>query len=103
MRTGIDSPDKEAYFLPIARKARYVTDLPIMLVGGMRSRAVIDRVLEEGSADVVSFCRPLIREPDLPARLRDGQRAATCTSCNQCWPRAGELGISCHYRAPEDA
>ena len=101
-RPGILSPDQEAYFLPIARKARAVTDLPIILVGGMRSREVMERVLEEGSADMISICRPLIREPDLPNRLRDGQPAATCVSCNQCWPREGELGISCHYCPPSE-
>jgi 2,4-dienoyl-CoA reductase-like NADH-dependent reductase (Old Yellow Enzyme family) len=101
-RTGIRSQEDEAYFLPIARKARAVTDLPILLVGGMRSREVMERVLDEGSADMISICRPLIREPDLPNRLRDGQPAATCISCNQCWPREGELGISCHYH-PEPA
>jgi 2,4-dienoyl-CoA reductase-like NADH-dependent reductase (Old Yellow Enzyme family) len=101
MRMGIRSPDKEAYFLPIARKARYVTDLPIILVGGLRSREVMERVLDEGSADLISLSRPLIREPDLPNRIRAGQAAATCISCNRCWPQASELGISCHYR-PED-
>jgi 2,4-dienoyl-CoA reductase-like NADH-dependent reductase (Old Yellow Enzyme family) len=97
-RAGIRSQDQEAYFLPIARKARNVTDLPILLVGGLRSREVMERVLDEGSADLISLCRPLIREPDLPNRLREGQPAATCISCNECWPREGELGISCHYR-----
>jgi 2,4-dienoyl-CoA reductase-like NADH-dependent reductase (Old Yellow Enzyme family) len=96
--SGIQRPDQEAYFLPIARKARQVTDLPIILVGGFRSREVMERVLDEGTADFISLCRPLIREPDLPNRIRDGQAAATCISCNQCWPRAGELGISCHYQ-----
>ena len=102
-RPGIRSQDQEAYFLPIARKARSVTDLPIMLVGGMRSREVMERILGEGSADVISICRPLIREPDLPNRMRDGQLEATCISCNQCWPREGELGISCHYRPESQA
>jgi 2,4-dienoyl-CoA reductase-like NADH-dependent reductase (Old Yellow Enzyme family) len=92
---------KEAYFLPIARKARTVTDLPIMLVGGIRSREVMERILDEGSADMISMSRPLIREPDLPNRIRGGQLEATCISCNQCWPRGRrgvgrELGISCH-------
>lgn len=102
MRTGIDSPEKEAYFLPIARKARYVTDLPILLVGGLRSRDVMESILEEGSADLVSMSRPLILEPDLPNRIRNGQERAACISCNQCWPREGELGISCHYADQAD-
>jgi len=96
--TGIRQPDQEAYFVPIARKARQVTDLPILLVGGFRSREVMERVLDEGSADLISLSRPLIREPDLPNRIAAGQAAATCISCSKCWPRAGELGISCHYR-----
>jgi 2,4-dienoyl-CoA reductase-like NADH-dependent reductase (Old Yellow Enzyme family) len=94
---GIRRPDQEAYFLPIARKARQVTDLPIILVGGFRSREVMERVLDEGTADFIAICRPLIREPDLPNRIRDGQAAATCISCNRCRPLPGELGISCHY------
>jgi 2,4-dienoyl-CoA reductase-like NADH-dependent reductase (Old Yellow Enzyme family) len=98
VRPGIRSQDQEAYFLPIARKARTATDLPILLVGGIRSREVMERILDEGSADYISLSRPLIREPDLPHRMRDGQLVATCISCNQCWPRTGELGISCHYR-----
>ena len=101
-RTGIRAPADEAYFLPIARKARYATDLPIVLVGGLRSREVMERVLDEGSADLISMCRPLIREPELVNRMHEGQPAATCISCNKCWPLSGELGVSCHYVAPED-
>jgi 2,4-dienoyl-CoA reductase-like NADH-dependent reductase (Old Yellow Enzyme family) len=100
MRTGIRRPEDEAYFLPVARQARSATELPIILVGGLRSRQVMDHVLDEGSANLISMCRPLIREPDLANRLRDGQDAATCISCSLCWPRVGELGISCHYVAP---
>jgi 2,4-dienoyl-CoA reductase-like NADH-dependent reductase (Old Yellow Enzyme family) len=96
-RAGIRRREQEAYFLPIARKARYVTGLPIILVGGMRSREVMEEVVGEGSADLVALSRPLIREPDLPNRLRAGQPKATCVSCNRCWPREGEFGIACRY------
>lgn len=97
-RRGILHEADEAYFLPIARKARLVTDLPIILVGGMRSLAVMTGILDEGAADFIALSRPLIREPDLPNRFKAGQSRATCVSCGQCWPRAGETGISCHYR-----
>ncbi len=98
IRKGIRRQEDEAYFLPVARQARHVTDLPIILVGGMRSKEVMESILKEGSADLISLCRPLIREPDLPNRIRNGQDKATCISCFQCWPKEGELGISCHYR-----
>jgi 2,4-dienoyl-CoA reductase-like NADH-dependent reductase (Old Yellow Enzyme family) len=98
-RAGILRREQEAYFLPIARKARYVTSLPIILVGGIRSHEVMEEILVEGSVDLIALSRPLIREPDLPNRLREGQAKATCVSCNRCWPRAGDVGVGCHYAA----
>lgn len=95
VRKDILRPEDEAYFLDAARRAREATDLPIILVGGMRSKKVMERVLQEGSADFISVSRPLIREPDLPARLHEGQEASTCISCNLCWPPPGEYGIAC--------
>jgi len=64
---------------------------------------VMERILDEGSADLISLSRPLIREPDLPNRIQGGQVKATCVSCNQCRPRDGELGISCHYAGVEES
>ncbi|MBN1933999.1 MAG: NADH:flavin oxidoreductase [Anaerolineae bacterium] len=96
-RKGVLHEADEAYFLPVARKARTVTDLPIILVGGMRSLAVMARILDEGAADFISLCRPLIREPDLPNRLKAGQDKATCVSCGQCWPRVRGQSASCRY------
>jgi 2,4-dienoyl-CoA reductase-like NADH-dependent reductase (Old Yellow Enzyme family) len=95
-RAGIRSQADEAYFRPLAQRARSATDLPIALVGGLRSREVMEDVLETGDADFISLCRPLICEPDLPNRLRDGlQERASCISANRCWPEHREEGIAC--------
>jgi 2,4-dienoyl-CoA reductase-like NADH-dependent reductase (Old Yellow Enzyme family) len=95
-RAGIRSRADEAYFRPLARRARSATGLPIALVGGLRSRDVMEEVLESGDADFIALSRPLICEPDLPNRLREGRQAtASCISANRCWPdRPGE-GIAC--------
>ena len=95
IRKDILRSDDEAYFLDFARAARYATDLPIILVGGMRSKDVMERILEEATADFISMSRPLIREPDLPRRFREGRERASCISCNRCWPPPGEYGIAC--------
>jgi 2,4-dienoyl-CoA reductase-like NADH-dependent reductase (Old Yellow Enzyme family) len=92
----IDPGENEAYFRPWARAARAVAAVPIALVGGIRSREVMEDLLQSGDAQFISLCRPLLCEPDLPLRLRRGlQTASSCVSGNRCWPAAGEEGISC--------
>ena len=95
-RVGVGSKVPEAYFRPLARRAKAATQLPVMLVGGLRSRAVMDDVLAAGDADLISLCRPLIREPDLPRRLQNGQATVSaCISGGRCWPSELGQGIAC--------
>lgn len=85
-KTGIVSEEKELYFARAARLYREKIKVPSMLVGGIRSYGVAKRVIDEGLADYVSICRPLIREPDLIHRWRTGDtRRAECISCNECF------------------
>lgn len=97
-RPGIRRAEDEAYFRPLARQARAATQLPIILVGGLRSRQVMEDVLSSGDADMVSLCRPLISEPDLPRRMQQGQERARCISGNRCWPDHADEGIACKCR-----
>jgi 2,4-dienoyl-CoA reductase-like NADH-dependent reductase (Old Yellow Enzyme family) len=96
VREGIVPGEDEAYFRPLARQARSVTRLPILLVGGFRSRPVMEEVLDAGDADFISLSRPLICEPDLPNRMRlGGQEESACISANYCWPETLGEGIAC--------
>ena len=73
MRTTVA---REAYFLDYARKVRARSSIPVLLTGGLRTAAVMEQVLGEGVASAVGLARPLIVEPDLPARLLSGQADA---------------------------
>jgi 2,4-dienoyl-CoA reductase-like NADH-dependent reductase (Old Yellow Enzyme family) len=98
---GIRAEKDEAYFRPLAKQVRTVTDLPILLVGGLRSRNVMEAVLRSGDADFISLCRPLISEPDLPKRLRAGtQNRSRCISGDRCWADESNQGISCKCKIP---
>ncbi len=95
-KKGIRNQSEEAYFLPFAEIARPVTNLPIMLVGGLRSKAVMERILISGQADFISLCRPLITEPNLPNLMREGIKdKSRCLSANNCWPTSDGEGIAC--------
>jgi 2,4-dienoyl-CoA reductase-like NADH-dependent reductase (Old Yellow Enzyme family) len=97
VRQDIVTAEQEAYNAVYARRLKAAVNVPILLVGGLRSGAVLRRLLEEGEADLFSLARPLIREPDLINRWRAQEDyRATCISCNGCFRPAykGE-GIYC--------
>jgi 2,4-dienoyl-CoA reductase-like NADH-dependent reductase (Old Yellow Enzyme family) len=96
-RLGINSPEKEACFQAGAEAFKKVLDIPVILVGGIRSLDKARELVAGGVADYVSMCRPLIREPGLINRWRSGDtRPALCNSDNLCFRPAfkGE-GIYC--------
>jgi 2,4-dienoyl-CoA reductase-like NADH-dependent reductase (Old Yellow Enzyme family) len=93
-------PFREAYNRAAAREIRKRTPIPLILVGGIRSRAAMDDILASHDADVVALCRPLIREPDLADRLRDGRATrSTCVNCNACAVMCDSTdGLRCYQK-----
>ncbi len=96
-RVKIDSEAREAYFRAAAKQFKAALNIPIILVGGIRSPQLAERLLAEGVADYFSMSRPLIREPHLVKRWQAGDlRPATCLSDNLCMKAAREgHGLHC--------
>lgn len=94
---GIGTVQGEACFLASARIFRKKLTLPIILVCGMRNLDTVEGILHEGSADLISFCRPLICEPDLILRWAQGEcRSSRCISDNRCFrPGMAGKGVRC--------
>ena len=91
-RFGIKTEEDEAYFKEEALQFKKAIDIPLILVGGMRSFKIAERLVEDGIADYISMSRSLIREPDLINRWKKGDYSrAECVSCNGCF-RAAALG-----------
>jgi 2,4-dienoyl-CoA reductase-like NADH-dependent reductase (Old Yellow Enzyme family) len=85
-RPGIDSEEKEAYHQAEARVFKQRLKAPLILVGGIRSFAVAERLVKGGVCDFISMSRPFIREPGLVNRWKSGDRQpAACTSDNLCF------------------
>lgn len=83
---GIRAGVNEGYFAEFAAKLAEKVDIPIICVGGWRSRDVMEKILNSTKIELLSLSRPLIREPDLPKKFFDGtSNVSKCVSCNACY------------------
>ena len=97
IRTGILKKTNEAYFEEAAVLFKEHINIPLILVGGIRSFEVAERIVDSGVADYISMSRPFIREPDLVNRWKSGDRSkAACLSDSRCFvPARSGKGIYC--------
>jgi 2,4-dienoyl-CoA reductase-like NADH-dependent reductase (Old Yellow Enzyme family) len=85
MKTNIDAIEKEAYYRNWCREIKKVTDVPVIIVGGLRTFDLMEEIVKNAEADLVALCRPFIREPDLVKKWEaDRHYQPTCISCNKC-------------------
>jgi 2,4-dienoyl-CoA reductase-like NADH-dependent reductase (Old Yellow Enzyme family) len=96
-RAGITKEEKEAYFQEAAKAFKDTLKIPLILVGGVRSLPVAERIVSQGIADYLAMSRPFIREPDLILRWEKGDhRRPFCLSDNLCFgPAMAGEGIYC--------
>lgn len=93
-RTGVRNADDEAYFGLFAMHLAELVKVPVILVGGLRSKKVMELLLRNSGIELLSFSRPLIRQPDLPTLFESGKaKKADCISCNSCYKTDGHTCI----------
>jgi 2,4-dienoyl-CoA reductase (NADPH2) len=69
-----------------AAAVRQVVDVPVIAVGRIHDPVSAERVLAERRADFVAMGRPLLADPELPAKVAAGtpDRVRPCISCENC-------------------
>ena len=82
---GVKAGVNEGYFADFAAQLADEVKIPVICVGGWRSREVMERILNHTRIELLSLSRPLIREPDLPKKFLDGVKNSKCISCNACY------------------
>jgi 2,4-dienoyl-CoA reductase-like NADH-dependent reductase (Old Yellow Enzyme family) len=88
----------ENYNVCAAQEIKRNVGIPVIVVGGIRKLADIQRILGTGQADYVAMSRAFIIEPDIVHRFRDqGQRASECISCCYCFVCMEAMPAECHY------
>jgi 2,4-dienoyl-CoA reductase-like NADH-dependent reductase (Old Yellow Enzyme family) len=94
-------PFKEAFFLDSALRFRKAVKIPLMLLGGVKTLATMDRAMEEGF-EFVAIGRGLICEPDLVLKMQRGQTTGSaCIPCNQCIVTMDKAGTRCVRTEPQ--
>ena len=89
------------YYKEAAELLKNELKIPVILVGGIRSFETAEALVKNGITDYISFCRPLIREPDLIKRWKSGDlRDSECVSDDACMqPGMEGRGVQCiHVR-----
>ncbi|GIH71390.1 NADH:flavin oxidoreductase [Sphaerimonospora thailandensis] len=77
-------PYKDAYLLDDARQIRAAVTMPLILLGGITGKHVMDQAMREGF-QFVAMARALLREPDLINRIKDDASVRSlCIHCNKC-------------------
>ncbi len=86
------------YNVDSATKIKEEVSLPVIVVGGFRHRAEIERVLMDGSADYVSLSRPLIIEPGIVNQFRQGKKEkSACIDCGFCAVAISSAPLRCYH------
>lgn len=78
--TGGEQP----HFLKYAQKL--TVKVPVIVTGANHSIERLEQVAKAGTPQFFGLARPLVREPNLPARWQEGRGSpeAACIACNRC-------------------
>jgi 2,4-dienoyl-CoA reductase-like NADH-dependent reductase (Old Yellow Enzyme family) len=104
-RTEINSLDREAYFRTWCGEVKKNVEVPVALVGGLKTFELMEEIVQNKEADFISLSRPLINNPRIINEWESGsRRRAGCISCNKCLEalRDGE-GLSCKQQRVKES
>jgi len=84
MVNGSHHPD--ALNVAAAAAVKRVVDVPVMTVGRIHDPLLAEQILAEGDADLIVMGRPMIADPEIPAKARTGRsrEIRRCISCENC-------------------
>jgi 2,4-dienoyl-CoA reductase-like NADH-dependent reductase (Old Yellow Enzyme family) len=93
---GLRPEEKEGYFVNNASRIKDAVSIPVFGLGGIRSVSVMEKIITEGRADLISLSRPFIQDPGLVKKIHQGTvEKSGCISCNKCFnPRGIRCAVS---------
>jgi 2,4-dienoyl-CoA reductase-like NADH-dependent reductase (Old Yellow Enzyme family) len=93
---GVASPFKPVWNRSRFQAVKQRVSIPVLAVGGIRTREEVEEILHHGDADMVGIGRPFYAEPDLARRIvgesSHPSDSGLCRNSNLCVP-AQMLGM----------
>ena len=77
------------HWLPIAEKVKKAVNIPVMMAFRQFLPVIPDIAIANGQIDYWEMCRPMISDPELPTKAREGREdeIIPCIACNLCFSR----------------
>ncbi len=86
-------PFPEGPMVPLAEMVKKAVKVPVIAAGKINAE-LAEQIVEDGKADFVAMGRPLLADPELPNKLREGrpEEVRRCIYCNNCLKADPEAG-----------
>ena len=86
------------YNVCAAAEIKKQVTIPVMVVGGIRTRGDMEAIVQHDLADFVALSRPLIIEPGIVNSLKDkSQTESECINCGYCLIGHYSRDVHCYY------
>ena len=86
---------KTPFYYEIGKKLADILKIPVMVTGAARDLDNLNEILNNSNIKYFGMARPLICEPDLIYRWKNGNtKKAKCVSCNTCLKNF-KTGVAC--------
>lgn len=75
---------EEGIRVPMAAAIKKAVNVPVIVSGKLRDPAFMEQILLRGDADFIGLARPLLADPQLPNKIKDGrlEEIRPCLYCN---------------------
>lgn len=77
------------HWLWVAKKVKEYVSIPVMMAFRQFLPAIPDQAIKDGTIDFWEACRPMIADPQMPIKAREGREdeIVPCIACNICFSR----------------
>ena len=71
------------WILGACEKVKSVVSCPVATVGRVVSVEAGEKILEDGTADIIGYGRSLLTDPDIANKVENGECIRECLNCNK--------------------